>query len=423
MKLLVFAHVPPPHHGQSYMVQLMLEGLGGDQRGRKTPGASSPHEVECYHVNFRLSRHLEDLGEMRIGKLFLLFFYCLQAIWIRFRYGVENFYYVPAPGKTAALIRDWLVMLMCRPFFKRVVFHWHSAGLAKWLETTAQMHSRVLSYHLMKQADLSIVLSKFNRADAEKFFPRQITVVNNGIPDPCPDFEETVLPARRKRFEARRRLATGERFTLKELELADNPQIVRVLYLAHCGREKGTFDAMKGVVLANERMAAQGSPISLRLTIAGDFASAEDRTEFERLMANPAFSHCISYVGFVTGKQKEQLLRDSGVFCFPTFFPNENQPVSLIEAMAFGLSVVTTRWRSVPEILPKNYPGLVDVNSTEQIANALLQLMTEDGEALRHDFLRKFTVDKFLSGLASAFHNMEPNNMRPARAPVPQYEV
>ena len=32
MKLLVFAHVPPPHHGQSYMVQLMLNGFGGDCR-------------------------------------------------------------------------------------------------------------------------------------------------------------------------------------------------------------------------------------------------------------------------------------------------------------------------------------------------------------------------------------------------------
>jgi hypothetical protein len=29
MKLLVFAHFPPPHHGQAVMVELMLRGLGG----------------------------------------------------------------------------------------------------------------------------------------------------------------------------------------------------------------------------------------------------------------------------------------------------------------------------------------------------------------------------------------------------------
>jgi hypothetical protein len=30
-KILVFSHVPPPHHGQSVMVQIMLEGLRGEQ--------------------------------------------------------------------------------------------------------------------------------------------------------------------------------------------------------------------------------------------------------------------------------------------------------------------------------------------------------------------------------------------------------
>ena len=31
MKLLVFAHVPPPHHGQAVMVELMLKGLGEEK--------------------------------------------------------------------------------------------------------------------------------------------------------------------------------------------------------------------------------------------------------------------------------------------------------------------------------------------------------------------------------------------------------
>ena len=44
-------------------------------------------------------RSLEDIGEFQGAKILLIFFYCLQAIWCRFRHGVENFYYVPAPGK------------------------------------------------------------------------------------------------------------------------------------------------------------------------------------------------------------------------------------------------------------------------------------------------------------------------------------
>ena len=38
--------------------------------------------------------------------------------------------------------------------------------------------------------DLSIVLSRYNFADAEKLLSHRIRVVHNGIPDPCPDFDD-----------------------------------------------------------------------------------------------------------------------------------------------------------------------------------------------------------------------------------------
>src|SRR3954463_14499864 len=183
MKLLVFAHTPPPHHGQIYMVQLMLQGLGGDCRNRKKAGpgtmqpSASPFDIELYHVNARLSKKLEDIGDLRMGKFGLLLLYCFQAIWCRFRYGVQNFYYIPAPGKPSALYRDWLVMAVCRLFYKRVVLHWHAAGLAKWLEMVVQLRTRSMTYRLMKHVDLSIVLSEYNRADAEKIYSRRIKIV------------------------------------------------------------------------------------------------------------------------------------------------------------------------------------------------------------------------------------------------------
>src|ERR1035441_10682279 len=274
MKLLVFAHTPPPHHGQSFMVQLMLAGFGGDLRRRRRHGADGgpepPFGIECYHVNARLSRKLEDIGDMRLSKLVLLLGYCLQAIWCRFRYGVQTIYYIPAPGKSSALYRDWMVMLLCRPFFKRVILHWHAAGLAKWLEMAVSMRSRSLTYRLMKQVDLSIVLSKYNRADAEKLFSREIRVVSNGIPDPCPEFTDKVLPRRRARFAARRKLVSGQALNAADLQdTGGEPQLIQILYLAHCTREKGLFDTLEAVTLANQRLRQRKAPVSLRLQVTG----------------------------------------------------------------------------------------------------------------------------------------------------------
>ena len=392
------------------MVQLMLEGFGGDRR-RATPAtaAGNGFGIECYHVNARLSQKLEEIGDFKIGKLFLLLWYCLQAIWCRFRYGATTMYYIPAPGKRSALYRDWVAMLICRPFFKRVILHWHAAGLAKWLETAVQIRIRSVTYRYMKKADLSIVLSKYNRADAEKLFARRVQIVSNGIPDPCPEFAAKVQPRRHSRLVARRKLAAGEPLNERELaECGPQPQIIQVLYLAHCTREKGLFDTLKGVTMANETLAARKSPLSLHLIVTGTFVKESDKAAFDQFVAASGAHETITYHGFVSGEPKNQLLRDADLFCFPTFYENENQPVNLLEAMAFGLPILTTYWRSIPELFPGNYPGLVRIQSPEEIAAGLIELaLAESGEGFRDLFLRNFTLERHLSDLAEAFVSAE----------------
>src|SRR5258705_7266644 len=98
-----------------------------------------------------------------------------------------------------------------------------------------------------------------------------------------------------------------------------------------------------------------------------------EKAEFDGLLSSA--SETMSYLGFVSGEQKHKLLRDADLFCFPTYYENENQPVNLIEAMAFGLPILTTRWRSIPELFPANYPGLVEVRSPDQIGRALIELL------------------------------------------------
>ncbi len=317
MKLLVFAHVPPPYHGQSYEVERLLNGYGGNHRKRRrreSAAPANPFGIECYHVNARYSRTLEDVGEFQGTKIFLILFYCLQAIWCRFRYGVEILYYVPAPGKNFALYRDWLVMLVCRPFFKKVIFHWLAGGMAKWLETTVSIRTRSLTYARMRDADLSIVLSEFNRRDAEKLTPRRVTAVAGGIPDPCPQFDTEILPRRRERIAARNKILSGN-----FQDADERAKIVNVLFLAHCTREKGAFDAIEGVALANETLAAEKSPLRFRLTLAGAFASDAEEKEMRELADRPDLRSAVEILGFVSTERKGAALREADIFCFPTY--------------------------------------------------------------------------------------------------------
>ncbi len=402
MKLLVFAHTPPPHHGQSYMVQLLLNGLGGDRR-RGTATQPSPLGIDCYHVNARVSKQLEDIGDFRPTKLMLLLWYCLEAIYVRFRYGVENLYYVPAPGKKSALYRDWLVMFLCRPFFKRTILHWHATSLSGWLETFSAMPTRRITYRLLGEVDLSIVLSPCNRFIAEKLLPRRVEVVANGIPDPCPEFETSVLPRRLARIAARKRLLAGEDLTERDLEATGpEPHVIRVLFLAHCTREKGLFDAVEGALRASAQLRARQAPVELRLIVAGSFQNPQERADFDHLHRSAPHPDVIHYQGFVRETQKEQALLNADLLCFPSHW--DNQPVTVIEALAFGLPPVISCLPSVQEMLPVGYAGVVSPKKPDQMAAALLSLASFDEFlTLRKHFEVRFSQASYSANLAAAF--------------------
>ena len=398
MKLLVFAHTPPPHHGQSYMVKLMLDGLGGDRR--RAPPGTPPAEIECYHVNCRYSDTLEDIGSFRLEKMWLVLRYCLEAIWCRFRYGVRTFYYVPAPGKRAALYRDWVVMLLCRPFFRDFIHHWHAVGLGDWLRSQGTWFERWFTQRLLGRCSLGIALAIPSMRDALWFRSRDIQIVPNGIPDPCPDFETSILPRRHARLLARRRSRDGTALTEEEREAAGaNAGVFSVLFLAHCMRAKGLFDALDAVALANARLKSSGQALSLRLTVAGAFPEAAEEVEFRARIAQPDLTGCVEYVGFVGDEQKRVLLAAHDALCFPSYYHAESFGLVVIEAMAAGLAIVTTRWRALPDLLPPDYPGVVALRDPEAIATALIAALERDDTALRAEFMARFTEFAHLAGL------------------------
>ena len=370
MKLLVFAHVPPPHHGQSQMVKWMVDGFRSD------PSLG----LEVIHVDARLSTGMDDVGSIRGGKLRALWGYCREALRAARGQDFPTLYYIPSPPKRASLYRDWIVMALIRWRFHRVILHWHAVGLGAWLESEAWTVERWLTRLFLGRADRALVLAESNRADAEVLRPRSVAVVSNGIPDPCPDFHATL---------AQRRAGLAER------------RDIRVLFMAHCTRDKGVFGAVEAVVAANRSGGDSGR--RFRLTVAGSFLSSDEETEFRGRVARGDAADCVEIAGFVSGSQKDRLFREADVFLFPTYFANEGQPLNLIEALAYGLPCVTTRWRSIPEYFPADYPGLCIPREVPPLAQALHAVVGGvDGRRLRCSFEERFALESHLSTLAAA---------------------
>ncbi|MDQ5980174.1 MAG: hypothetical protein QG602_3149 [Verrucomicrobiota bacterium] len=360
MKLLVLAQIPPPLHGQSLMVQTLVEGLPA-------------HGIPVQHVNLALSRDAADIGRARPSKVIVLFAACMHALAARRRDGCDTLYYVPAPGKRGALWRDLFAMLLCRPFFKRLVLHWHAAGLASWLDEEGNAFERFLAKRLLGRADVSIILSESLQTDALAFNPRNIAVVPNGIADP-----DDTPPARK--------LADGQPF--------------QVLFLSLCSEEKGLFAAASAVLAANRAAGAPRDAPRFTLVAAGSFPDPAAASLFAELCRQ--FPATLRYAGQVQGAEKANLLRQSHCLCLPTTYPAEGQPLVLLEAMAHDLPIVATRWAAIPDTVPPE-AILVAPGNADALAAALTRLRQNPppAGAFRRHYLARFTTERHLATLAA----------------------
>ena len=258
------------------MVEILLEGLRADAR------------FEVHHVDARVSDDLEDVGSFRPQKFIRLFKCILQAWWLRLRHGPMAFYYVPAPAKRSAIMRDWVVMAFCRPLFPELILHWHAYGLGEWA-SEGNDWSRKFIRRALGKADLSIVLNNYNKRDAEVFAPKRVEVVPNGIADQFPDYETALAPRREARAATLKALQepaakvgrwVGE--GAEETRRGEELERVRFLFLGHLIETKAVIVAIAATGLANEELCRAGAAWRAHLTLAGSFASGDEK---RRVMA------------------------------------------------------------------------------------------------------------------------------------------
>jgi len=105
---------------------------------------------------------------------------------------------------------------------------------------------------------------------------------------------------------------------------------------------------------------------------------------------------------------KRELFENHDCLCFPTSYSAETFGLVLIEAMAFGLSILTTAWRAIPEVLPPDSRSIVPLHSPSAIAARFRELASEDDSARhRAHFLSHFTSEHYLRNLSTALLTLQ----------------
>ncbi len=110
-----------------------------------------------------------------------------------------------------------------------------------------------------------------------------------------------------------------------------NHDLLTLGFISNITLEKGIVEFFE--VIAN--LAGRGQPI--RGLVAGPVDPALQGRFFSLLRTHPA----IEYLGPVYGERKEMFFQSVDMLLFPTKYKNEAEPVSILEALSYGIPVLS----------------------------------------------------------------------------------
>jgi len=309
----------------------------------------------------------------------------LLLFWLRLFFVTRV--YITVASSILGFVRDALMIWPSRLLGCRVTLHLHGGGYRGFYEAQPQWMKSAIR-HTVSQAD-AIVVNGELLLDQFHFLPdaaKKVRVVPNCLPmDTQPDSS-----------------------AIKALP-QDGP--VKLLYLSNMIESKGYLKTLEAC-----RILKQEAGTDIRCDFCGEFlrtavnesdlSSDEAKAFFCDLIDSWGLEDVVAYHGVVRGKQKQEFLKNAHVFILPTRYPWEGQPVSIIEALAFGTPVISTQFRGIPELVIDGYNGFfTEPDAPEQIASHVRSLVRDPGmyrtfseNAIAH-YHKNFTQEQHLKRL------------------------
>jgi glycosyltransferase involved in cell wall biosynthesis len=147
---------------------------------------------------------------------------------------------------------------------------------------------------------------------------------------------------------------------------------VRLVIACRQDREKGT-----GIVLNSLPLILKSHPLAT-LDVLGDGVALDD---LKKLAAKLLVSDRVEFHGKVTHDRLLEVFSGADLFCYPTR-ASEGFPKVVLEALACGLPVITTRVSVLPELIKSGGGALLDEATPEALAGAVGEVLGDE-EAYR----------------------------------------
>jgi glycosyltransferase involved in cell wall biosynthesis len=307
-------------------------------------------------------------------------------------------------SERGSTFRKWLLLLIAVPFGKPIVLHAHGATYQEFFAGLPAL-ARQAIVHLFKQCTKMIVLSenwKTFYAQAFQLRETQMEVLYNPVNVPA------AVPRRSER------------------------DLTTFVFLGRIGRRGGALDLTKSVVSFPQQdkgafdliqafaQLSESERTRARLIVAGN----GDVEQAQQLVETLNLSQVIEIKPWLTAAERDALLEKADVFVLPSY--NEGLPMSMLEAMAWGLPVIVTPVGGIPEVITHDQNGLlIEPGNHSELAQAMRRLLhSEDlrlrlGEAARNR-VQPLKIENYMVSLLELYQSTIESPAPLSTVPMPK---
>jgi glycosyltransferase involved in cell wall biosynthesis len=341
------------------MIKAMIDGLG---------------RLDYIHVPLRFSREVDEHGRFAFAKLLHLVAVTFRLASLLILHRQAVLYFPAPPPKLGTVLRDWIILSLCRPLAGKTIFHFHAYGLGEFLERHFRFARLAGAF---KAPDVAVVLGRMSRKDAELLSAGRICEIPYGI-----DVQAAASAAKH-----------------------DGP--IRILFVGLHIPSKGIGDVLETARVLKDR------GLDVEIHTVGPWRDESIRCAMEERRRALGLEAVVQFRGELLGDDLWRTYAESDVFFFPTFFEFETFGVVVLEAMANGLPVVASNWRGPGDLVEDDETGfLCETRDINAYADALSKLVTDAalrermGRRARERYAERYTAERYARDMCSVFESL-----------------
>ncbi len=357
-KILFILHLPPPVHGSSVVGKQIKDS----KRIRK--------EFDCTFINLCTSSTIDSIGSMSINKFFRYFIIIFNIIKY-LTFGKFDKVYLAPTVSNSGFYKDLIIIFVIKLFGISRVYHLHNKGVSK---RNANLMINALYSFFFNEAKV-ILLSERIYKDVREFVDEKDVFI-------CPN---------------------GINNEIEKIPIRNKSNTVKLLFLSNLIEAKGVFFLLKACDSLNKK------GYSFECIFVGGEGDIS-KEDFESQVKLLKLEKCVFYLGRKYDDEKKQIYLNSDIFIFPTFYENETFGLVNIEAMMYGLPVISTNEGGIPDIIKDGVNGYI-IDSDKDLVDKIKllienkELRTTLGKNGREIFLNKYTSSKFEESLIDILKN------------------